>query len=349
MNRNKIKANEIVFDLIRLCFDLSSPIPDIDTPRWIHTKKEHQDWLVHSKIVGILSLTTDTRFGILEFDSNTYFIATGLDDPDHFPDGFNPVEINSAAYTAIICEFELPVRSNITTLFLEDKILSQKMGFEKYDGHAFNEIVPLFPNVFMCEVTNDYIGDRSNLQQLVISYLTSNKKFLRLPYEKRTLDLINEISVLNSSILNYDSVIQMLLSSQFKFAFLDIYRSIELLYQLVYVNEVHTKLALSVNKTQLLQVLEVELNRWRPREREALEKIFYGTAVTDRQYLIKAIQKIDATVRSHHDWIYDLRNNIVHLKAQHTSMKLNDKQWDDIIYGIANLAKYWYTKFQTFA
>lgn len=348
MSRKKIKANEIVFDLIKFCFDLSQPIKDIDSPRWIATKPEEQEWLTHSKIEKIFSITPDTQFGILEYDNKVYFVTTGLDAPEHYPAGFNPFEINSAAFTAIICEFELPVRNNISALYLENNILSQKMGDEGYDGHSLNEMETLFPNVFMCEVTSDYIGDQKNIQQLIISYFTSNRKFLRLPFENSTLALINEISMLNSTILNYDSIIQILLSSQFKFAFLDIYRSIELLYQLVYVDEVHSKLALTVKKMQLLQVLEVELNRWRPREREALEKIFYGTAATDRQHIIKAIQKIDGKVKSYHDWLYDLRNNIVHLKAQHTAMKLTDRQWNEIIHGVSNLLKYWYSKYKTF-
>ena len=267
--------------------------------------------------------------------------------PDFLPNGIKSFPINSGLFTAIITELELPVMSTVTNLQLEQNILSQSKSEPLYVGHDMNDLLPIFPNIFIGEITSQFIGNKNNLPQIVCSYLAINKKFITLPFSTDTLNNLNDLVLLNSNILNYDSIIQALLSSHFKFAFLDLYRCIEMLYQIIYVDDTHKKLSLTIDKTEFLLAIDDKLN-WRPNERNAIKKLFAETPEVYKVELNKAIKNVDNQIKSYSDWFYDLRCSIVHLKSVQRNFSLTHEQWDKLILGIGNLTAYWYLKYQTF-
>lgn len=350
MSRNRNKAIDLLFDIIKIRFDLSSTavLPsDFYQPRWIQGNATDEDWLSHCAFKSDLEVSHEKQFAILEYQTKLYFVATGLDGPDNIPSGINYFPLNAGLFTAIVTELELPVKSSITNLHLEQNILSQNKAVTLYAGHDMNDLTPIFPNIFVGEISSQYVGDPNNLSQLVCSYLAINRKYITLPFSQVTLDKLNDLVLLNSKILNYDSIIQCLLSSHFKFSFLDLYRCIEMLYQLIYIDDTHTKLSLTIDKTDFLLAIDDKLS-WRPNERNALKKLFAETPESYKTELHNAIRTVDGQTKSYSDWLYDLRCSVVHLKSAQRKFNLKHQDWDKLILGVGHLTSYWYLKYQTF-
>jgi hypothetical protein len=334
MNRNRNKAIELLFDIIKIRFDLSSSVlpSDFYQSRWIQGKALEEDWLTHCDFKSALEIAHEKQFAILEYQNNLYFVATGLEDPDNIPIGVSYFPLNSGLFTAVVTELELPVKSSVTDLQLEQNILSQSTADSLYQGHDMIDLIPIFPNIFVGEITNQYVGDPHNLPQLVCSYIALNKKFVALPFSQSTLDKINDLVLLNSKILSYDNIIQCLLTSHFKYSFLDLYRCIEMLYQIIYVDDTHAKLALTIDKTDFLLAIDENLS-WRPNERNALKKIFCQTPGIYMANLNQAIRAIDHQIKSYSDWLYDLRCNVVHLKSAQKKFNLKHHGSSEILVG----------------
>jgi len=350
MSRNRKKYIDLLFDIIKMRFDLSgsSVLPaDFYEARWINGGELEEDWLSYCDIKSSIEISHEKRFAIIEFQTSLYFVATGLEDPDNLPTGVNYFPLNSGLFTAIITELELPIKTDITNLQIEQRILSQSKVDPLYAGHDMNDLLSFFPNLYISELTNQYIGDSNNLSQLICSYLSINKKFISLPFSEKSLNEINNLVLLNSKILNYDSIIQSLLSSHFKFSFLDMYRCIEMLYQIVFVDDTYQKLSLTINRTDFLLAIDNKL-KWRPNERNSLMKIFKETPELYKVELYKAIKLIDKQISNQSDWLYDLRCSIVHLKSAQRNFNLKHQDWDNLILGLGQMSSYWYQKYQTF-
>ncbi|THD30072.1 hypothetical protein [uncultured Flavobacterium sp.] len=350
MSRNINNAIEIVFDIIKLNFDLSSTsvLPeDFYNKRYVNGNANDARWLSHSKIIKHVAFNQAIKFAVLEFNAEFYFITIGLDDPDYLPTGIIEEKINAGLLTLIVSEFELPIKNSISNLYLVENILSQSVIDPFYKGHDKADLEKIFPNIYAMKITTGFGGDPKNIYQLIAFLITLNSKFIFLPFTNKTLDKIHELVACNSTILSYESITQALFSSHFKFAFLDLYRCIELLYQLIHLDEAYTKLSLSIDKTDFLIAIENDLG-WRPKERSSLIKIFNYTPNPFKLDLNKAIKDSVPGISNYGNWLYDLRCNIVHLKSIQKKFELKDKDWEKIIYGISHMLCYWYNKYPDF-
>ena len=348
MSRGILKATDNLFDIIKMNFDLSSSLPkDFYNNRWIKGDALEKKWLSQCKIISHVEISIETRFVFVEFDSEFFFIVVGLESPDYIPSGVIVENLNAGIFTAIVSELELPVRKEISNLFLQQYILSQNDTDSLYQGHDLADLVKVFPNLFVMKITPSYGGDRTNIQQFICFYLTLNTKFVLLPFKKKTLDKIYELVAGNSKILSYESITQALFSSHFKFAFLDLYRCIELLYQLIHLDETYHKLSLTINRTDFLIAIENNLG-WRPTERTSLIKICNETPDVYKIDLSKAVREINPQLQDYGNWIYDLRCNVVHLKSIQKKFDLKADNWEKLIYGVASLLCHWYNKYPNF-
>lgn len=350
MSRGINDSIEIVFDLIKLNFDLlnSSVLPvDFYNTRFIKGNATETRWISHSKIIKNVAFNQEIKFAILEFDGDYYFVTIGLDEPDFLPLGIIEENVNAGMFTVIVSEFELSVKNGISKLYLEENILSQSTMDPLYCGHDKNDLSRIFPNIYAMKITSGFSGDPNNIYQLISFFITLNSKFVFLPFTKKTLDKIHELVASNSVILSYESITQALFSSHFKFAFLDLYRCIELLYQIIHLDETYKKLSLSIDKTDFLIAIENDLG-WRPKERSSLIKIFNDTPNSFMLDINKAVKEAAPGINNYGNWLYDLRCNIVHLKSIQRKFELKDNDWEKIIYGISNLLCHWYNKYPNF-
>jgi hypothetical protein len=344
------KAMEVVFDLIKLefnLFDTSSLPSEFDNKRVIKGEAHESDWLTRCVILDSIEINPENYYVLVEHSSKQYFIAIGGKPPENVVSGLDSIDNNAGLFTALISELEIQVKPDITLQYLEQFIISQNDFDSLYKGHEYLDLAKVFPSMYVYDITLDYAGNAENLNQLVCHYLTSNPNLIALPYSDSTVRIINDLILLNSDIISYESILQSLLSSNFKFAFLDLYRCIEMLYQIVYIDEAYDHLGLSIDKTTFLQVIDTKLN-WRPVERNSIKKIISDTPSTDLSFITSEIRKIDPNLKDVSNWIYDLRCNIVHLKKFQVQVSIQKKNWDGIIKGVTQILVFWYGKYQTY-
>lgn len=345
-----IKACENLFDIVKLQFDLSPGNilgTEFYTARTVKGNANDRNWLANCKISDVFNISTTVSFCIIEHHLEIYLAAIGYDSPDVVPDGFDFFQLNSGLFTAIVSDLEVPPRSDRSIYYLEENILSQHVNIQGYAGHELNDLIDIFPNIHVFKITNQFTGDCRNILQLASIYISANKKFILLPLSERSLHNLQNLTLCNSKIISYENIIQALVSSHFKFCFLDLYRCIEMLYQIIYVDETYTILGLTSPKIDFLYAIDTYL-KWKPTERTSLAKLFSLTPNSHGQGLINAVQKISNRVSDHSGWLYDLRCNIVHLKSQQQTIQITNNQWDELIIGIAKFLEYWYQRYQVF-
>lgn len=348
MSRNRNSAIELVFLLIKDRFDLTAITgEEFNKTRWVKGDEVASEWLTDCRLVDTYSFSAHRQFCTIEFGSKRYFAATGFGEPDTVPIGLESIEINPGLFVALVSELELPIPKAITPKILEEKILSQHVDSDQYSGHEVHELVTVFPDIFVAEVTKDFFGDPKNLIQLAAYYLATNRQLLSIPFKDSTLDEVVFLLSTNSNILNYENILQALLASQFKFAFLDLYRCIELLYQVIYISKTSSALGMPTQQFKVLSAIDETLG-WRPVESVSLRKIFTETPKPLITSLGDAIRSYDGNVGDYSKWLYMLRNNIVHLKPTHQSVYLKDSQWEPIICGLVRILKFWYQKYNRF-
>lgn len=340
---------DIVFDIIKMhVLPNVRPFPkDFDAARWVYGNKSDEEWLTRVVLKESIEISLDIRFSLWNYDNKNYFVISGLELPSKLPDGYEYEAINAGFFTAIIAELELPIKTGISKIYVDEHIMSQSKDEPTYVGHDFNDLAKVFPNIVATKITNRYSGLPGNLSQLASIYIAQNSQFIPLKFMDKTMGQILSLCYVNSSILNYDNILQALFSSNFKFAFLDLYRCVELLFQLVYVDETYEKLKLTIDKTIFLSALDNELS-WKPVERNAIKKIFILTPDSSKKELINLIQKISGKKVEHSDWYYDLRCSIVHLKTIQKKFEIHKSQWNELIGETCQVLNYWYSRFPDF-
>lgn len=342
MSRNRNDAMEVLFLLVKDHLEPSFTAgPELEKVRFVNGNIEETNWLTNAKIIETYAYSVDRRFGLVEFEGENYFFVIGFGEPTKTPVGLSRIDTNAGLFVALISDLEIPVSRSISNEYLVENILSQHEDSDQYSGHDFRELVKIFPEVYIAEVTNEFFGDPSNLIQIASYYLASNGSLLDLPFSNECLDELIYLIATNSNILNYENILQALLSSQFKFAFLDLYRCIELLFQVVYIDETCGALGVGNQKLKFLQAIEDTLG-WRPVESSALAKIFDGTPPEILKTLNDAVTNYDSNIANIGKWFYALRCSIVHLKTTHKTYEIKIGQWEPLLHGTARILRYWY-------
>ncbi|MFB0499557.1 hypothetical protein ABID99_005794 [Mucilaginibacter sp. OAE612] len=347
MSRNAKSTMELVFDTIKLHAQ-PNPLPypkEWNYDRWVYGDMTEFAWLTTTKLYKSVDLSFDIKLSLFDFDQKRYFVTTGLSEPEIEPKGFVNIGMNAGLFTLVVSEFELSVVKDITANYIDNYILSQSLENKPYKGHDYTDLVRLFPTINAFELTADFPGDSNNIAQIAAIFVSSNAQYSRLSFSKAALKQLSALSYVNSEVLIYDNILQALFSSNFKFAFLDLYRCVEMLFQLIYIDDMHAALPAGVSKIDLLNAVDDALG-WKPIERQSVSKIFEKTPPTELTALIGIIKKVSGKTADHSGWYYDLRCQIVHLKTKQKTIEIDNTTWNQLIEGSCQLLCYWYNHFQ---
>lgn len=353
MSRNIDKANQNIFDNIILYYlfsDESVEDSDLFKNRYIFGTKEEKNYLKNFKIEtnSCINIWNNVILAFARYQNERYLISIGIEQLNT-PNGIDKVDLNAGIFTAIVSDFNLMVNKNISANIVAQKILSLHVDADEYIGHSFNDLIFLFPQITIYKINDQvYSGDINSLEQMACIVLSHNKALLSLPFSDNTLESFRELCCHNYSTIKYDNLLQAITSTNFKFAFLDIYRSIEMLYQVCYITDIEKNVQ-NIDRDVLLKAIDTHLS-WKPNERNSLVKIINSLKVSDKPVLFKQISKViketsgqicvkeDAII----NWIYDLRCNIVHLKTYHPTLILTNKNWDTLLYVIIEFVSHAY-------
>ncbi len=356
MSRNIENSNRILFENIRLAYHCSKEYrmdDDVDFIRFVYGNEEEKKWLKSFKIhkEHFLNYGHSGSFYIGEYNSERYVFSVGIGEFQNTPEGLVATDLNAGCFLAICSDLQLMVREDYPVLKIANLILSQHNEIEGYIGHKLDDLRPLFPSITILRIDSTiFSGDPTNVELIASLLMSMNKEYIKLPFSNDTLERMQHLCYRNFQLFRYENLFQALTASAFRFTFLDLYRSIEMLYQVCYISELEKTLNISADT--LLSAIDSSL-KWKPNERNTLCKIINEISPANRPIfthkLPKIIKNISGDSISAPDqlwgWIYDLRCNIVHLKVHHSKISISEKNWNEIFQGLIEIIISAYDKY----
>lgn len=282
------------------------------------------------------------------YKNEDYLILVNHDNKDfRIPKYLEEIDANSGSWVAIISELDLPVKAEfheqIKNILPEiDNATNQpiKIKFdEACEGSNFS-LKDLFFEISLYKIKSKF-ENVEKLHQLIGAILTKSNSYRLLPYSDRTIKMFEEVFECDNEYIPFDSILASYVASDFKFAYLDLYRCIESLESVYSLYELYQKLSFSENTT-LLKFCET----------------IYGTKAFHRlgshiDFLAKLIKAIDSNsyenfknknIIKKPEQIYEIRNMIAHLNPTKTKNQLPEdiSAWDDYIFYVLWLVKILY-------
>ena len=262
MNRNMINATQQVVDKLKVAAG-NGFIDDYT----IDGDKETQKWLIELEIKDLSNelKIKDNKIRLFPslyaawgvYKSESYLILINHDKKFRIPKYLEETSINSGAWVAIIQELDLPLKNDFNDKAQEIlgagwEIIA-KNGFKKikFDtGIAAGfSLRDLFFDISLYKIKSKFT-QTGQLHQLIGSVLVKGASYRLLPYSNTVVRQFEDIFENGNKYIPFDNILASYVASDFKFAYLDLYRCIEKLESLYFLSDLYKKL--SLKNTSLL-------------------------------------------------------------------------------------------------
>jgi hypothetical protein len=299
------------------------------------------EWLKHLTIVNRIRLFPNF-YGTWAIYNNTNYLVLVNHESSPIPIFLEEETLNPGAWVAIVDELDLPLKQDIDKIVfvLKDFLGSswdldneerKKIIFDQYVNDY--RLTDFFPDIFLYKIISKFTRPEE-LHQILGLVLVKGTNCRLLPYSEDVTKQFEEIFDNGNKNIPFDNLLASYVASDFKFAYLDIYRCIERLQPLYYFKDFYK--TLSLNDTSLLKFCEdFYLNtKLEPSLSNSLEKLFKSINEDDNSYSIK----------SQH--FYKIRNQIVHLRPNQTNdlITKKDSEWNELILNILTIVKELYSQ-----
>jgi hypothetical protein len=190
----------------------------------------------------------------------------------------------------------------------------------------------LFCKISLYKITSKFTQASSlyQLYQLTGCILVKGSSYRLLPYSEAVIKKFEDVFENGNKYIPFDNVLVSYVASDFKFAYLDLYRCIEKLESLYFLSALYKKL--SLENTSLLDFCKnidefIGLHRLRS-QKSLLENLFLSTGKTTKESE-KEAEKLSK-----------IRNIIAHLSPNQANELPQDASgWNEYIYKILCLIK----------
>ncbi|HCI6872178.1 hypothetical protein [Klebsiella variicola] len=353
-NRNRKEINtEIFARLLTRCDRLGQPILNSREVRYISSVPFDRDIMTYGEAESTI-LTNTLRFTRVEYQGVVYYVLFGLPELELNIDGLSEVDLTAGIFCLSVYESGIPSMSGYFEIkdCIEDRY-SIRGG--DYLGHDFNDIKKLFPSckVFMVNEDSAILKEYQRALGVVLCQSLSDGA---LNYQLETLNELRDLFETGSAHLPFRNIINGMIAISWDVLFLQLYRCIEQLYAQPKTEELRNNSQLNQTTHSLVDIaefLETYL-AWRPKEEEALQKLFVRaeesisfelgmamgliTKINNDEYLLngKPVSNPCAPVASA---VYKLRNSIVHYRPSHDLVDFNDDKWNSIVCGMVKVIK----------
>jgi hypothetical protein len=246
-------------------------------------------------------------------------------------------EINPGAWVAIVNELDLPVKRDIDSeleeiLDFDDWELGKndcrKINFSQVVGRY--SLKECFFDVSLFKIVSAFTK-KDDLSRIIGSILAKGDNYCLLPYSDNIIKKFEEIFENGNKYIPFDNLLASYVASDFKFAYLDLYRCIERLLPLYFFKEFYDTLSLKDEKSLL-----------------DFCKDFYQTTKLEPS-VGKSLNLLlgSIEVKQIDDFALDkVRNEIVHLRPNQTndSIPKNIEKWNDLIFNVLSIVEELYLK-----
>lgn len=127
------------------------------------------------------------------------------------------------------------------------------------------------------------------------------------------------------------------------------YRTVERLYSLPFLKELHSEIGLGNNFALLELGQKVkDILGWKPIEESSAKKIIDGSP----KNVINLLETVknanpESLDTSTHKLFYNFRNSIVHFRFATQRIDISDEHWDKLIRAILQIIEKWYKDYDT--
>jgi len=310
----------------------------------VRVDEESEKWLQKLIIKGdTIRLFPNFYAVFADFNDSNYLILVDHDNSDRefrIPEYLEEVDINSGAWVAIIKELDLPLRKNVDENLKEllgndweeDNFPRKRIIFNQKMGSPEFSLADLFCEISLYKITSKFTQANSlyQLYQLTGCILVKGASYRLLPYSDDVIKKFEDIFENGNKYIPFDNILVSYVASDFKFAYLDLYRCIEKLESLYFLSDLYRKL--SLQNTSLLDFCKnidefIGLHRLRS-HKSLLENLFLSTGKTPKESEKEA------------EKLYKTRNIIAHLSPNQANELPQDASgWNEYIYDILCLIK----------
>lgn len=344
-----IEANKYIFEILANFGQKSKeavPVSDT-TKRCIETNTEEKEWLKEIKIIKKQLIVPNFQTASFEFNSQKYFVTVGwqieqIIDNDRV---LQFVEPNAGIVTTLLFELKIPLSRKASPLEIADKILySSDNEVIKYNSSL---IIDFFEPFSVYRIQEDYPFIENDIDLIRLSgfYALKNSQLITLNFSRKTLDKFEQMFFESSKNIPYENLLFSLFSVSWKYSFLDIYRCIERLFSLSFLEDFHKNLQIADSLLKFSADVETYIG-WKPKENEAVNKIIDGSPEEAHRLLQEIKKSIDGTGEGKcGELVYKIRNSIVHFRPATQCINLDDENWDRLIRASLYIVEHWYNQY----
>ena len=293
-----------------------------------------EKWLKNAKIVNQIRLFPDFYGAWIVYENENYLVLVNHNDDKFRIPNFldNTTDINSGCWAAIISDLDLSLKKNIDTSRLEEVFgcgwETNDKGFkaikfdESVDGFKFKDF---FPDITLYKIISRFT-QKEELSQIIGSILVTGDAYRLLPYTQSVIQKFKCIFDDGSKNIPFDNLLASYVASEFKFAYLDLYRCMERLQPLYFLSGFYKKL--SLNNKSLLEFCEefYDTTKLSPSLEKSLEE------------LLKSLLPVG--INANKD-LYKIRNQIVHLRPNQSNDLIPHgiQEWNELILNMLIIVK----------
>jgi len=277
-----------------------------------------QQWLKEVKIENNVRLFPDFYSAWLTYKNDIYLVLVNYEFQSQIPNFLQEETLKAGAWVAIIDELDLSLKKDTDLSKLEELLESdweitiinqidyKKIEFQKeIDGFSLKNF---FPSISLHKIINQF-NKKEELTQITGFVLTQSKSYHLLPYTDDVLKEFKNTFENGNKHIPFENILASYAASDFKFAYLDLYRCIEALQPLYFFKDFYDRLNLKNKSLQEFYSDFYDSTKLEPKLEDSLKKLLNSIKIT-YQYQYKG------TVSSN---LYKLRNQIVHLRPSQSN------------------------------
>lgn len=363
MSRSMIAANQYIFQaLAEFVEDQNIERPIFaDAKRCIETDDREKEWLKKLTIQNTEIILPTFITASFEFEEQKYFVTIGsitqlLTETEIIQEE----ELNGGMITALIFELEIPVKQSAKALEIVEEIFYEPD--ENITKYHYSQVSKFFEPIFVYRVQDECpfiegINDTStvNIVRLSGFYILKNRQIISLRFEKETIFIFERLFLEGAKNIPFDNLVFSLVSVYWRYSFLDVYKCIERLFSISFLEDLHHDLGIdsSLSLLQFSAKIEKYIG-WRAEESKAINKLINNSprnAINLLQEVKRFIdsKQADTLPSEPGEVIYKIRNSIVHLRPA-TDLKIinniiDNKHWNKLIRASLLIIEYWYHKY----
>ena len=235
----------------------------------------------------------------------------------------------------------MPVKNTLSNGYIYNIMASQHSAVPGYQGHDIQDIKNVYEDFNTFKIDPHVPINFQELARFTGSILCKNPSNLTLTLEPDTIIEFDNVFLYGAKNIPYDNLLTSILSTTYKHSFIELYQCIDRLYQVFYIDELYDVLKPNMSFINFLKEIEQSLS-WKPSENNSIEKIISMTPSYVYSEVIKLkIQKTQSESKLS-SWFYNIRNQLVHLRALQERMDFSSKEWNILLRGTLKIIQYWY-------